>query len=61
MEANQEQLRVVTNNQLLLSYGAYEETNTGSLGALPDRVPLQSRPLCPVGDAIPTPLWLLTG
>ena len=38
-----------------------EETNTGSPGAPPDRLPIQRRPLCPVGDTIPAPLWVLTG
>ena len=38
-----------------------QETNTGSLGALSDRLPLQRRPAVPVGVQISAPLWVLTG
>jgi hypothetical protein len=39
---------------------ALQEKNTGSLGALPDCVPLQGRPPVPVGGAFPAPVWVLT-
>jgi hypothetical protein len=38
-----------------------QETHTRSLSALPDRLPLQGRPLCPVGVQIPASLWVPTG
>ena len=37
-----------------------QETNTGSLGALSDRLPLQRQPTVPVGVQISAPLWVLT-
>ena len=40
---------------------ALQEANTGSLGALPARLPLQGRPTIPVGGAIPAPVWMLAG
>ena len=38
-----------------------QEANTGSLGALSDRLLLQRRPTVPVGVQISAPLWVLTG
>ncbi len=38
-----------------------QETNTASLGALPDRLPLQRRPAILVGVQISAPVWMLTG
>ena len=38
-----------------------QEANTGSFGALPDRVLLEGRPTVPVGVEVPASVWVLTG
>lgn len=40
---------------------ALQATIAGSLGALPDRAPLQKRPTVPVGVELPAPVRMLTG
>ena len=38
-----------------------QEADTGSIGALPDRPPLQGRPPVPVAIQVPAPVWVLAG